>query len=77
LAKYPTPEEVASFTGDGAYDAQDVHEACHGRSAIPVIPPRKGARLRKGLAFTHRNEAVKACKRVGRSICKRCSGYHR
>ena len=79
MAKYPTPEEVASFTSDGAYDARDVHEACHGRSAIPIpiIPPRKGARLRKGLAFTHRNEAVKACKRVGRSIWKRCSGLLR
>lgn len=79
MAKYPTPEEVASFTSDGAYDARDVHEACHGRSAIPIpiIPPRKGARPRKWLAFTHRNEAVKACKRVGRAIWKRYSGYHR
>lgn len=79
MAKYPIPEEAASFTGDGAYGAQDVREACHGRSAILIliIPPRKGARLRKGLAFTHRNEAVKACKRVGRSIWKRCSGLLR
>lgn len=79
MAKYPIPEEAASFTGDGAYGAQDVHEACHGRSAIPIpiIQPRKGVRPRKGLAFTHRNEAVKACKRVGRSIWKRCSGLLR
>jgi len=66
-----------SFTGDGAYDTQDVHEACHQRGAVPIIPPRKGARLRKGLAFAHRNEAVKACKRLGRSTWKRWSGYHR
>lgn len=70
-------ETVASFTGDGAYDTQDVHEACHRRGAMPIIPPRKGARLRKGLAFTHRNEAVKACKQLGRAIWKRWSGYHR
>ena len=63
LGQIPSHEIVASFTGDGAYDTKDVHEACHHRKAIPVIPPRKGARLRKGLAFAHRNEAVKACKK--------------
>lgn len=45
--------------------------------AIPVIPPRKGPKLRKGLAFTHRNDAVKACKQLGRAIWKRWNGYHR
>jgi len=25
----------------------------------------------------HRDEAVNACKRLGRTICKRWSGYHR
>ena len=35
-----------------------------------------GARLRKGLAFAHRNETVKAYKRLGRTIWKRWSGYH-
>jgi hypothetical protein len=73
----PSNEEIASFTGDGAYDTQDVHKACYLRGAIPIIPPRKGAKLRKGLAFAHRNEAVKACRRLGRAIWKRWSGYHR
>ena len=77
LGQIPNHEIVASFTGDGAYDTKDVHEACHHRKAIPVIPPRKGARLRKGLAFAHRNEAVKARKKLGRTIWKRWSGYHR
>ena len=75
-AQIPSHEPVVSFTGDGVYDTQDVHEACHHHKAIPVIPPRKGARLRKGLAFAHRNEAVKACKKLGRTIWKRWSGYH-
>ena len=70
-------ETVASFTGDGAYDTQDVHEACHHLGAIPIIPPRKGARLRKGAAFAHRNEAVKACRQLVSAIWKRWSGYHR
>ncbi|MEG1282394.1 MAG: IS5 family transposase, partial [Comamonas sp.] len=60
LAQIPSHEPVVSFTGDGVYDTQDVYEACYHRGAVPVIPPRKGARLRKGLAFAHRNEAVKA-----------------
>ena len=77
LGQIPNHEIVASFTGDGAYDTKDVHEACHHRKAIPVIPPRKGARLRKGLAFAHRNEAVKACKKLVRTLWKRWSGYHR
>lgn len=76
LSQIPSHEIVASFTGDGAYDTKDVHGACHHRKAIPVIPPRKGARLRKGLAFANRNEAVKACKKLGRTIWKRWSGYH-
>lgn len=77
LEQIPSYETIASLTGDGAYETQDVHEACHHRGAISVIPPRKGARQRKGLAFTHRNEAVKACKRLGRAIWKRWSSYHR
>ena len=77
LGQIPRHEEVASFTGDGAYDTKDVHEACSRRGAIPIIPPRKGAKLRKGLVFAHRNEAVKACGQLGRAIWKRWSGYHR
>ena len=63
LGQIPNHEIVASFTGDGAYDTKDVHEACHHRKAIPVIPPRKGARLRKVLAFAHRI-ATKRSKRA-------------
>lgn len=64
----PKLEAVTNFTGNEAYDTQEVHEVCYRRGAIPIIPPRKGARLREGLAFIRRNEAVKACKRLGRTI---------
>ena len=70
-------EDIASFTGDGAYDTQDVHKAYYLRGAIPIIPPRKGAKLRKALAFAHRDEEVKECSQLGRAIRKRWSGYHR
>ena len=77
LGQIPSNEEIASFTGDGAYDTQDVHNPCYLRGAILIILPCKGAKLRKGLALAHRNEAVKACRRLGRAIWKRWSGYHR
>lgn len=44
---------------------------------MPVVPPRKRAQLRKGAGFAQRNEAIKACRRLGRSIWKEWSGYHR
>ena len=68
---------IASVTGDGAYDTKDVYEACARRNAIAIIPPRKGAQLRKSAAFAVRNEAVKACRRFGREIWKHWSSYHR
>lgn len=46
-------------------------------TSIPIIPPRKNARMRKGPAFTHRNAAIAACRWFGRKIRKVWSGYHR
>ena len=68
---------LASFTGDGAYDTLPVYEAVLRRGAIAILPPRKRDRIRKGAAFTYRNEAVAACRRLGRTIWKAWSGYHR
>ena len=42
-----------------------------------IIRPRKNARIRRGLVFEHRNAAVAACRRLGRSIWKRWTGHHR
>ena len=47
------------------------------RGAVPIIPPRKNARIRKGDAFAYRNAALAACKRLVRRIWKVWSGYHR
>lgn len=77
LAQVPEDEAIVSFTGDGAYDTQPVYEAVMQRGAVPVVPPRKNARIRKGAAFAYRNAAVAACKRLGRKIWKVWSGYHR
>ena len=68
---------LKSLTGDGAYDTQPAYEAVIRRCAIPIIPPRKNARIRRGSVFGHRNAAITACRRLGRSIWKRWIGYHR
>ena len=77
LGQLPADEVLKILGGDGAYDTLPVHEAVIERGAIPVIPPRKNARIRKGSAFVYRNAAIAACKRFGRKIWKVWSGYHR
>jgi hypothetical protein len=54
LQQLPQDEVMHSLTGDGAYDTQSVYEAILKRGAIPIIPPRKNARIRKGQDFVHR-----------------------
>lgn len=77
LRQLPQDEALESLTGDGAYDTEPAHEAVMLYGAVPIIPPRKNARLRKGSVFEHRNAAIAACRRLGRSIWKRWIGYHR
>ena len=49
------------------------------RHAHAVIPPRKNARpwKDKKLGSLERNEPLKTVKRLGRSLWKKWSGYHR
>lgn len=62
LGRIPSNNEIASFTGDGAYGTQDVHKAFYLRGAIPIIPTRQGAKLAKGwLLLT----AMKRSRRIG------------
>jgi hypothetical protein len=79
LSQIPSDEPIASVSGDGAYDTKACHAAIARRQAQAVIPPRKNARPWKetltGAAM--RNEALRACVRLGRRIWKAWSGYHR
>ena len=79
LAQIPLDEPVASVGGDGAYDTKGCHAAIAQRGAQAVIPPRKNARpWRQTLEGAGgRNEALRACQRLGRRIWKKWSGYHR
>ena len=77
LQQLPADETLESLTEDGAYDTQPTYEAVIRHSAIPIIPPRKNARIRRGSVFEHHhNPTIAACRRLGRSIWKRWSGYH-
>lgn len=62
LQQLPGDETLESLTGDGAYDTQPAYEAVIRRGAIPIIPPRKNARIRRGSVFEHRNAAITACR---------------
>ncbi len=79
LGQIPLDDTVASVSGDGSDDTKACHAAIAQRGAQAVIPPRRNARpwktTRKGSLA--RNEALKACHRLGRSIWKKWSGYHR
>ena len=79
LAQIPSDEAIASVGADGAYDTRACRDAIARRGAVAVIAPRKNARLwrRPSPGAESRNEAVRACQRLGPSIWKTWSGYHR
>src|SRR5574343_122702 len=79
LEQIPSDETIASVGGDGAYDTKACHTAIALRGAMPIIQPRKNARVWKGTkaGASVRNEAVRACQRLGRRIWKQWSCYHR
>lgn len=79
LSQIPADEPIASVSGDGAYDTKACHAAIAQRGAQAVIPPRKNAQPWKATltGALMRNEALRACVRLGRRIWKAWSGYHR
>lgn len=79
LNQIPPDEPIASVSVDRAYDTKACHAAIAQRQAHALIPPRKNASLWKvkHIGDLARNEAVRACVRLGRWLCKKWSGYHR
>ncbi|ANY61458.1 transposase [Comamonas aquatica] len=79
LSQISPDEPIASVGGDGAYDTKACHAAIALRNAQAIIAPRKNARAWKGTqaGASSRNEALRACQRLGRRIWKKWSGYHR
>ena len=64
------PSLLRQLPVDEAYDTQPAHGAVTEYGALPIIPPRKNARIRKGSVFVHRNAAIAACRRLRRNIWK-------
>jgi hypothetical protein len=80
---------ISIVTADGTCDTRACHAAIAARGAAAVIPPRKNGRLWKAMegygrlwkeltaGAAVRNDALRRCRRFGRAIWKRWTGYHR
>jgi hypothetical protein len=76
LAQIPEDEQILSVGGDGAYDTRACHAAIAERGGDAVIPVRRNGRpwTKDGPGVDARNEALRATKRLGRTIWKKWSG---
>ena len=79
LAQIPEDERVDSVYTDGAYDTKQCRQVIVDRQAQAVIPPRKNVKPSKDkkMGSLERNELLRTVKRLGRTIWKKWSGYHR
>ena len=79
LNQIPADQPIGKATADGAYDTRGCHAAIAARDACAVIPARKNARpwLENTPGAQARNDTVRATRRLGRTIWRRWSGYHR
>lgn len=79
LAQIPLDEMISSVGGDGAYDTKKCYAAIAERAARAIIPVRRRGRPWKedGPGTAARNATLRAIKRLGRTIWKKLSGYHR
>ncbi|EJF53433.1 transposase family protein, partial [Saprospira grandis DSM 2844] len=66
---------------DGAYDQTKCREAICAVGAVPLIPPRKNARLKKEkigeLVDSYRNDDILYIWELGAAAWKQDLGYHR
>lgn len=79
LAQLPPSTHLATVTGDGAYDTKQCHAAIAAAGASAVIPTRRNAQLWKKYppGAEARNDILRATHRLGRTLWKKWSGYHR
>ena len=79
LAQIPADEPIALVTADGACDGRACRDAIAHRGADAIIPPRRNTKPSKkdSPGAGARNEALRAIKRLGRTIWRKWSGYHR
>ncbi len=79
LAQIPLDEQIDSVYTDGAYDTKRCHQVIADRQAHAVIPPRKNVKPWKDTKSSslERNELLRTVTRLGRTLWKKWSGYHR
>ena len=79
LDQIPQDEQIDSVYTDGAYDTKQCRQVIADRQAHAVIPPRKNAKPWKDtkISSLERNELLRTVKRLGRTLWKKWSGYHR
>ncbi|KIC39845.1 transposase [Ruegeria sp. ANG-R] len=79
LEQIPPDQEIATVTADGAYDTRRCHNVIAAREAAAIIPSRKNAQPWRPTTegAVARNEAVRACKYLGRALWRKLTGYHR
>ena len=79
LSQIPGDGPIGSVTADGAYDGRACRDAIALRGAEAIIPPRRNAEpWKKGSpGAAARNEALRAIKRLGRTLWRKWSDYHR
>ena len=79
LAQIPADEPIRSVGGDGAYDTKKCHAAIAERDAEAIIPVRRNGRpwQEDSPGTAARNETLRSIKRLGRTIWKKWSDYHR
>ena len=72
-------DPLASFTGDGAYDREDVYGAVAERhpEAAVVVPPRKDVVPSEATAPTRRDRHLRLIAERGRPGRQKTSGYDR
>jgi Transposase DDE domain len=79
LAQIDPP--VAKLYGDGAFDKWKLYDVLEEEEIMPVIPPRRGASIKRhgncaGQPLP-RDEAIRGIRRLGRREWKEHIGYHR
>ncbi len=79
LDQIPHDQSIDIVTEDGACDTRTCYAAIAARGAAAVIPPRRNGKPCKERTpgATARNDALRSCRRLGRAIWKRWTGYHR
>ena len=79
LDQTPQDERIDSIYTEGSYDTKQCRQVIADRQAHAVIPPRKNAKPWKDTKSSslERNELLRTVKRLGRTLWKKWSGYHR